>query len=316
MGEEPAGAGAGQEERWAIVLAGGDGTRLRPLTRLLHGDDRPKQFCRVLDGRTLLEATWDRVALGVEPQRVLTVFTRRHERFYAPLAARLDPSSVVVQPDGRGTAPGILYPLARLAALAPDALVGVFPSDHHFSDDGRLMDHVDAAFLAARLEPGRVVLLGIHPDTHETEYGWIEPGPPLAARPAGRRLHPVRRFWEKPEPDLAAALRERGGLWNSFIMVAAVRGLLALVRSALPDLARVFDVLVPDLGTPREARAAERLYARLPAADFSRLVLAERPRALAVLPVSGVAWSDLGSPDRALRVRATIGSPALDPVPA
>ena len=116
-----------------------------------------------------------------------TAWSRHHERFYAPLPPALGLSHVVTQPENRGTALGILYPLLRLSTLAPDASVAIFPTDHHVSDDERFAAHVARAFLAVDAEPERVVLLGIIPDTHEAEYGWIE-------QQVGRRVagHPVQ----------------------------------------------------------------------------------------------------------------------------
>ena len=153
----------GVAERWALLLAGGDGTRLRSMTRQLAGDDRPKQFCRVMGGETLLEQTWRRALLTVPRSNIMAVVTERHERFYKTLLPSIGIPHVVSQPQNRGTAPGILYPLLRLAGLAPDAAVAIFPSDHHFSDDRRFASHVDSAFHAAETDPARVLLLGIIP---------------------------------------------------------------------------------------------------------------------------------------------------------
>src|SRR5437773_12430983 len=93
----------------AVVLAGGDGTRLRSLTRQLAGDDRPKQFCSLLGAETLLGATRSRARRLIAPERLFTVVTRRHESFYRPELADTAPNTVVVQPESRGTAPAILY---------------------------------------------------------------------------------------------------------------------------------------------------------------------------------------------------------------
>jgi mannose-1-phosphate guanylyltransferase len=276
--------------RWALILGGGDGVRLRSLTRLLEGDERPKQFCRVIGGRTLLEQTWWRAGLVVPPERT-------HEGFYEAILGRLGARHVIVQPENRGTAAGILYPLLRLSALAPADSVVVLPSDHHVSDEPLFMSHVATAFEAVEREPDRVLLLGIAPDTDETEYGWIEPGEAIGGREGGT-LCRVRRFWEKPSRPLAEALRARGALWNSFVMVARVAALLTLIRSAAPELYGDFATLRPALGTPSEEARVRGLYTSLAPADFSRQVLTARPDRLGLVPVRGVLWSDLGSPER------------------
>src|SRR5437016_8599056 len=110
----------GTQSRWALILAGGDGRRLRPLTRQIAGDDRPKQFCPVLGGETLLEQTRRRVAALAPSERVLVVVVRAHERFYAPLLADVPSRCVVIQPENRGTAPAILYGLLRLTARSEE----------------------------------------------------------------------------------------------------------------------------------------------------------------------------------------------------
>lgn len=209
---------------------------------------------------------------------------------------------MVVQPENRGTAAGILYPLLRVAALAPADSVAVLPSDHHVSDEGRFMAHVSAAFDALDLCPERALLLGIAPDTDETEYGWIEPGDPLPA-PRRSELYQVGRFWEKPARILAEALRARGCFLNSFVMVARVAALLGLIRSAMPELYGDFATIRPALGTRAEEPSVKALYASLPSADFSKQILTRRPEWLGLLPVRGVRWSDLGSPERVLTTR-------------
>lgn len=149
-----------QAGRWALLLAGGDGTRLRALTRQLSGDDRPKQFCPVMGDETLLEETWRRAMLAVAPRHGMVVVTQRHGRFYGPLLRDMGVPHVVVQPENRGTGAGILYPLLRLAALAPDAAVVILPTDHHFSDDRRLISHVDSGFETVATDPKRIILWG------------------------------------------------------------------------------------------------------------------------------------------------------------
>lgn len=288
-------------ERWAVILAGGDGTRLRPLTRLIAGDERPKQFCPIFGGATLLDQTLRRVALAVPRHRTMVVVTEAHRRFYLPLVALggVPSKQVIVQPGNQGTAPAILYSLLRLAGRAPDASVAFFPSDHYFSDEKKFMSYVESAFEAVEFCPELVTLLGVTPEGPEVDYGWIEPAQAALGRSA-LSLRRVHRFWEKPSLPVARSLMERGCLWNSFVMVGRVQTFLEMIRRATPDLYDGFTAIQSDLHTADETRGVQALYSRLPSTNFSQQVLALRPADLAVLPVSGVGWSDWGEPRRVL----------------
>jgi mannose-1-phosphate guanylyltransferase len=205
--------------RWAVILAGGEGTRLKSLTRMIAGDDRPKQFCKVLGEETLLDQTVRRAALAVPPAQALFVLTQAHEPFYKPLLGGVASEQLVVQPRNIGTAPAILYSLSRLAHVDSTSSVAFFPSDHYFSDDLAFMAHVESAFAAAHARDDQVILLGIKPEGPEGEYGWIEPVL-TGIEDNTDALCRVRRFWEKPTSEVARRLMARSCLWNSFVMVA------------------------------------------------------------------------------------------------
>ena len=286
-----------REHEWGVILAGGDGTRLKSLTRQIAGDERPKQFCPVLGKGTLLEETEKRATLQLARERTLYVVNRLHEQYYAPILADLPANNLVIQPANRGTAPAILYSLLRIVAVDPDALAAFFPSDHYVSDNNTFMAHVRTALNTARNRRDLVLLLGVDPESPEVEYGWIEPAEPLSGQP---RVFRVRRFWEKPSQLLAQVLQLRGCLWNSFVMVARAQALLGVIESAIPGLYDRFGSHFDLFGTRAEAKVIDEVYKRLEVINFSHQVLAQRHERLAVIRVTGVRWNDLGEPKRVM----------------
>jgi mannose-1-phosphate guanylyltransferase len=279
---------------WAVILAGGDGVRLRSLTRDLAGDERPKQFCKIIGNETLLQQTARRIRHLIRPERTLVVLSRRHAQYFEP---DLTETGVLTQPENRGTAPAILYSLLSIGSRDPGANVALFPSDHYFTSDARFMEHVDCALRAVSERPDLIVLLGIVPDTPEVDYGWIQPGSPVRGVSSDSILR-VQRFWEKPAHDVAADLFAQGCLWNSFVLVGAVRGLLGLMRRSVPELCEAFHEAQSALRKPADGDVLRSIYAQIPTVDFSRQVLAECPDSLAVLPVANAGWVDIGRPER------------------
>ena len=297
-------AGAiGRMQRTAIVLAGGDGVRLRSFTQGVAGRPIPKQYCPILGTETMLDWTLRRISFGISRHSILTIVAAHHAEFYETQLAHVDEDAVVVQPQNRGTASAILHGLLRLARRNPDGTVAIFPSDHYISDDCRFMAHVDLGFEFVQAFPQRVVLLGIEASGPEVEYGWIEPGTPVVrAWSSFRNFLRVRRFHEKPPMAIARELFDARCLWNSFVVIGSIRRLIALIARALPDLYSAFNAIERTLGSSFERKAVECLYRDLPAANFSYEVLQNGFSSMAVLPVTDLEWSDLGTPDRLLAV--------------
>jgi mannose-1-phosphate guanylyltransferase len=285
--------------RWGVILAGGDGKRLLPFTRRITGDDRPKQFCALTGGETLLNQTRRRVGRMIVGEQTILVMTRKHEPYYAGQVSGVSSSCLLIQPHNHGTATAIAYSLMHLRQMDSQGLVAFFPSDHHFADDESFSRHIDFAFEQAKAHPERVILLGIEPESPEEAYGWIEPGSPLLAE-SGGVISEVSRFWEKPSREVAANLMRRGCLWNSFVMVGAVDAFMAMMRHALPDLLAGFESMWATTVPGMEEKALRDLYLKVPPTNFSEEVLSACPAELVVLRARGLGWSDLGEPERVL----------------
>lgn len=291
---------------WAVVLAGGDGTRLRPLTRLIAGGDRPKQFCRLYGGRTLLAQTRSRLAPAIPPEQTLFTLVKPHEKFYAEELADVKPSRMVVQPSNKGTTAAIICSLVRISSLAGDPIVGFFPTDHHYSDAGRFVASVRLAAKVVRESPATVILLGAIAEHPEVEYGWIEPGAALEC-PFTKSLLRVNQFWEKPPLYVAQKLRARGCLWNTFVMIGRASAFLEILKAAVPQILRVFGVDGHYSGAELSLSRGDAAYAALTPGDFSRQVLSVSTERLAVLRLKDLGWSDLGTPERVMLAMARSG---------
>jgi mannose-1-phosphate guanylyltransferase len=281
------------KNRWGVILSGGDGVRLRPLTRLLTGDDRPKQFCKVVGEETLLAQTRHRIAPVVRPDRTIFVLSRAHEPFYNAELIGVPRGRMVVQSRNRGTLPAILWSLMRVMRLNPRAIVGFFPSDHHYSSETKFVEKVEFAFAAAEVA-SRVILLGAAATAPEVEYGWIEP----QFIAADGNLTLVRRFWEKPSSEIAQTLLSRGCLWNTFVMVGRAQAFLELIQSVEPDLYETFQRAIEYGRADMNAELMEGVYDRIETGDFSKRVLARNTDRLAVLNLGDIGWDDLGEPRR------------------
>jgi mannose-1-phosphate guanylyltransferase len=278
---------------------------LKTLTRVISGDERPKQFCPIIGGASLLAQTRARLERTAAPGRTLFVVVREHERFYEGELADVNPSRIFVQPSNKGTTPAIASVAFHLACLDDDAIVGFFPTDHYFGDENQFTAAVESACEAAKDYPELVILLGAEARQAEDQYGWIEPGAGLEGRSS--RLFRVNRFWEKPSAPIARALLNIGCLWNTFIMIGSVRAFLRMIESALPDVSETFESFGRRSAVGRAKNPGSDLYHVLAEGDFSRQVLAVCSDRLAVLRLRDIAWNDLGTPERIFATLARAG---------
>lgn len=283
---------------WAVVLAAGEGSRLRSLTTTATGEAVPKQFCSLRGGPTLLHEALSRAHAVAPAHQVCAVVAEQHRSWWTPALQDLAPANAIVQPANRGTAHGILLPLLHIAARDPDAVVVLLPADHHVLDENTLAQSLRRAAMLARMRDGAVLLLGVKPDHPDPELGYILPAGDANKDSAAAELTRVRQFVEKPDSARARKLLDRGALWNIFIIAATARALLQLFRQEHADTLARMQALVRDSASEQGRQALAALYEDLPSIDFSRAVLETHSAQLRVLSVPQCGWSDLGTPQR------------------
>lgn len=265
----------------AVVLAGGSGTRLWPLSRV----QAPKQFLKVLGTETLLEATIARLRPGICDEQVLIVTNEETAQGegYRPLAAY----EKLLEPVPRNTAAAIGIAATRFASAGLDPVLVVLPSDHLIRDVPAFQDCLSQAVEAAAA--GKLVTFGIDPTSPETGFGYVH-------APGTGSVRPVRGFREKP--DRATAERfvaSREYFWNSGMFVWRASRILAEIGATLPALSAVLDRIRKDSQSLGIQEAVKRHFAEAPSISIDHGVL-EKSRELVMVP-GRFGWSDVGSWD-------------------
>jgi mannose-1-phosphate guanylyltransferase/mannose-6-phosphate isomerase len=274
---------------YAVILAGGGGTRLWPLSR----PERPKPFLPLLGGETLLRRTAERVVASVGWDAVHVVADTAHVELVREQLPEVPAANVLAEPMGRNTAAAV-----ALAAVAidrpPGEVMVVLPADHHVADEERFRAALDAAAGIATgavpAWPAPLVTLGVPPSGPETGYGYVVPENAPGRDVLGATASRVAAFVEKPDSARAATLVEAGAAWNAGIFVAQRSTFVRLLER------HASDILEPIRATVRDGQGLDAAYASLRETSFDYAVAepAARDGELAVVAMD-VGWSDLGS---------------------
>lgn len=273
---------------YAVIMAGGSGTRLWPLSR----QSRPKQVLRLMGERTLYQMAIDRLTPMMPPERIIVITTADLADTLESQAPEIPAANIVVEPEGRGTAPVIgLGALMAEQRAGGEAVIACLTADHYIRDVEKFRSVLSTAAQVA--VDGAIVTLGIAPTFASTGFGYIQRGRARAAL-RGFEVYEVAQFKEKPDADVAAQFVADGmHSWNSGMFVWSTRRVRAEFERQLPETAAGLSQIGAALGTPAEGETLLRLWPSIPRQTIDYGIM-EGADDVAVIPID-IGWSDVGS---------------------
>lgn len=281
-------------EMYALIMAGGEGKRFWPLS----SRNKPKQFLSLTGERSLIRQTVDRVLPLVPIEKVFVVTVARYAEETLKHIPELPVENLILEPEGKNTAPCIAYGTLRMTASAGDPVIVVLPADHAVGDDEgfRSVLRFACETAGAILENGRypLITLGVTPTTPETGYGYIKSAQKVVSSSGGYTAYRVDRFTEKPDLNTALGfLKEGGYYWNSGVFVWKASSIISDFSRIIPGWYRHFGKISESIGKALEDEAVTSFYKAIEPGSIDKLVL-EHSDNTVVIPV-GYPWSDVGS---------------------
>ncbi len=285
----------------AIILAGGSGTRLWPLSR----EKQPKQLQTVLGGKTLLQTTFERLLKIFPLENILVATGVGDVKAVKTQLKKLPLKNLFIEPERKGTAAAIGYVLAVVARSHPEETFVVINADHHLTEVEEYQACIMMADELVRSRVGFVALVGTKPNYPETGFGYIKVGQALAwvgADERKRLAHNVDRFVEKPDASTAASYVLSGDyLWNPTLIVSEIGSFLERYRVHAPETFAQLQRIIKAPKANEKAIVAD-AFAKMPAMSVDDAILVHGGK-MAVVPGNYV-WSDIGSWQAVYDVRA------------
>ncbi len=279
-----------KKHMYAVIMAGGGGTRLWPLSRKTS----PKQALPLLGEKTLFQSTVERLQGFFPLDKILVVTVAEQAELLKEQVPDLPEENYLIEPGPRGTASVVGLAATFLHERDPEAVMGIFPADH-FIRNLDLFNHlVETAVKVAQND--YLVTLGITPTFPATGYGYIQRGEKLADK-YDYPIYEVQEFKEKPDRETAYEMSVRGGYsWNSGMFIWKTETILSEIDRQMPELKSVLDEIAASLSSPEFDSVIERVWPTLKSETIDYGIM-ENAGKVAVLPASGLDWSDVGSWD-------------------
>ena len=271
----------------AVILAGGSGTRLWPLST----PSFPKQFMPLPSGQSMIQETLARVTPLISPERVWVVTGRSMAGLVREHLPYIPVSHILGEPVGRNSAPAVAWIAALIAQHDPQAIMASFHADAVVANVEALHQSLRLAYQLA--EQGYLVTLGIKPTSPETGYGYIRFADPVGEG-YGHQAFFAERFVEKPNLSTAQSYLEDGHyVWNSGMFIWKVGAILAEMRTHLPELMQKIDIIVSVMGTPQETSTINEIWPTLTSISIDNGIM-EKTKNLVVIPAD-LGWDDVGN---------------------
>jgi mannose-1-phosphate guanylyltransferase len=277
--------------RFAVIMAGGRGERLWPLSR----KETPKQFLKLFGEQAMLQKTVERIAPLMSHENIYVVVGEEHVGIVREQLPALPASNIISEPIGRGTAPCVGLAAVRLARIDPEGVMIVLSADHVVKDKDRFLKLLEeAAAIAA--EGTHLVTLGITPDRPATGYGYIKASTARITSGLASKTEVLKvdRFTEKPDKETAERFLDEGGyFWNSGMFVWRVDTILREMKTHMPELHAGLMAIEGRFGAPDYEEVLARIYGQqeLTSIDYSVM---EKSNRVLVLPTGEIGWSDVG----------------------
>lgn len=275
------------EHTYAVIMAGGGGTRLWPVSR----KERPKQLLPLIGNETLFQSTVSRLENLFSPDRILVVTVEEQAREMRLQAPEIPEENFIIEPGPRGTASVVGLAAAVLYKRDPNAKMAILPSDHFIRNRDLFHYLLKAALEVA--ENGYLVTLGITPTQPSTAYGYIQQGERLDGQ-YNYPTYSVKRFVEKPDEQTAQKLLRTGDhSWNSGMFIWRADVILAEIDKQMPDLGVALKKISSALGNDNQNQVLIENWRdlKVETVDYGIMEKAER---VALLPAGGLGWSDVG----------------------
>jgi len=266
---------------YAVILAGGSGTRFWPVSR----ESKPKQFLNITGSGTLFQASLRRIRPMVTGSRIIVVTNTIHRKMIERQAAqfRIPKGNILLEPEGKNTAPAICWAASKIHKINPDAVMVVLPADHLVLKQQKFLKVLREGVRLATED--YLVTLGIAPTRPETGYGYLKT---IKAKLNGKQILKVKKFTEKPSLSKAKQfVRSKNYFWNSGMFIWKSSVILAEFKKRLPGVYRL-------VGTKSGSAHVRQVWHRMPSISVDYGIL-EKAKNVAAVKAIDIGWSDLGS---------------------